>query len=69
MTEFPVPDCLVLKLEEYESISKKLDTTVYIFMIKKSIIMLLEAKEELQIIQILVFIHLYLKSCIVWLTF
>ena len=35
MTEFPVPDCLVLKLEEYESISKKLDTTVYIFYDKK----------------------------------
>jgi hypothetical protein len=35
MTEFAVPDCLVLKLEEVESTTKKVDTTVYIFYDKK----------------------------------
>ena len=35
MTEFPVPDCLVLKLEENEADSKNIDTTVYIFYDKK----------------------------------
>lgn len=31
MSEFIVPDCLVLKLEEIEIITKLVDTTVYIF--------------------------------------
>jgi len=31
MTEFAVPDCLVLKLEEVDSDTKIIDTTVYIF--------------------------------------
>ena len=37
MTEFAVPDCLVLKLEEREreSDTKEIDTTVYIFYDKK----------------------------------
>lgn len=35
MTEFPVPDCLVLKLEENETDSNSIDTTVYIFYDKK----------------------------------
>ena len=35
MTEFHVPDCLVLKLEENENNSKNIDTTVYILYDKK----------------------------------
>lgn len=35
MTEFPVPDCLVLKIEEHEKNTQKLDTTLYIFYDKK----------------------------------
>ena len=35
MTEFTVPDCLVLKLEEVECVTKKVDTTVFIFYDKK----------------------------------
>jgi hypothetical protein len=35
MTEFAVPDCLVLKFEEVECITKKVDTTVYVFYDKK----------------------------------
>jgi hypothetical protein len=35
MTEFAVPDCLVFKFEEVESITKKVDTTVYVFYDKK----------------------------------
>jgi len=31
MTEFAVPDCLVLKLEEVDSDTKIIDTTVYVF--------------------------------------
>ena len=31
MTEFSVPDCLVLKLEEKDVVSEEIDTTVYIF--------------------------------------
>jgi hypothetical protein len=31
MTDFTIPDCLVLKLEEIDSASKEIDTTVYIF--------------------------------------
>ena len=30
MTEFPVPDCLVLKIEEHDAQTKDLDTTLYI---------------------------------------
>ena len=35
MTEFAVPDCLVLKIEERDSVTKEIDTTVYIFYDKK----------------------------------
>ena len=36
MTEFAIPDCLVLKLEEKEDdANKEIDTTVYIFYDKK----------------------------------
>jgi hypothetical protein len=35
MTEFALPDCLVLKLEEVESTTEKVDTTVYVFYDKK----------------------------------
>jgi hypothetical protein len=33
--EFPVPDCLVLKIEEVERNTKKVDTTLYILYDKK----------------------------------
>ena len=35
MTEFPVPDCLVLKIEERELDTQELDTTLYILYDKK----------------------------------
>jgi hypothetical protein len=35
MTEFPVADCLVLKIEEIEFNTKKIDTTLYILYDKK----------------------------------
>jgi hypothetical protein len=35
MTEFPVPDCLVLKIEERDCETLELDTTLYIFYDKK----------------------------------
>jgi hypothetical protein len=35
MSEFPVPDCLVLKIEEYDVDTKELDTTLYILYDKK----------------------------------
>lgn len=35
MTEFPVPDCLVLKIEEREVDTKEIDTTLYILYDKK----------------------------------
>ena len=35
MTDSTIPDCLVLKLEETDSTSKEIDTTVYIFYDKK----------------------------------
>ena len=30
MSEFPVPDCLVLKIEEHDIGTNELDTTLYI---------------------------------------
>jgi hypothetical protein len=36
MTTTPVPDCLVLKLEEVERETNQLDTTIYIFYDKKT---------------------------------
>jgi hypothetical protein len=35
MTEFPVPDCLILKIEEIERDTKNIDTTLYILYDKK----------------------------------
>ena len=35
MSEFPVPDCLVLKIEERDVDTLELDTTLYIFYDKK----------------------------------
>jgi len=35
MSEFLVPDCLVLKIEEYEEYTQNLDTTLYILYDKK----------------------------------
>jgi hypothetical protein len=35
MTEFPVADCLVLKIEERELYTKEIDTTLYILYDKK----------------------------------
>jgi len=36
MSKYSVPDCLVLKLEEVEKSSDRLDTTVYIFYDKRT---------------------------------
>ena len=35
MSEFPLPDCLVLKIEEHDVETKELDTTLYILYDKK----------------------------------
>jgi len=35
MSEFPVPDCLVLKIEEHDNETNELDTTLYILYDKK----------------------------------
>jgi len=35
MSEFQVPDCLVLKIEEHDAETQKLDTTLYILYDKK----------------------------------
>lgn len=35
MSEFPVPDCLVLKIEEHDFETSELDTTLYILYDKK----------------------------------
>jgi hypothetical protein len=35
MTEFPVPDCLVLKIEEVERDTQNIDTTLYVLYDKK----------------------------------
>ena len=35
MSEFPVPDCLVLKIEEHDVETKELDTTLYVLYDKK----------------------------------